>query len=266
MARLQDDVKRLCLVDDLKKFKITFISSQRYKSKPKVKDHYNISQGIFKELRINKDGDEWFLTQDEGKKCDKAGENIFTIKRTKGSCVGNDWSLRYSTIDLLDKSMRVCKVRYACTADKFAQLCNQLGLRDDRMMKRAISEKKKIHLLYPKKSNKELSRVREAYKNSRGIFNVVKLQLVESVGEFNYFAFEGFEDNLATFIKNHSSLKFSKEVVKALLELHANYAFHTNFTLESILVKRYVPTECYMVKLCSMTTSTWYSRRQCEID
>ncbi|GJU02063.1 hypothetical protein Tco_1112401 [Tanacetum coccineum] len=44
MARLQDDVKRLCLVDDLKKFKITFISSQRYKSKPKVKDHYNISQ------------------------------------------------------------------------------------------------------------------------------------------------------------------------------------------------------------------------------
>ncbi|GJY66461.1 hypothetical protein Tco_0468699 [Tanacetum coccineum] len=25
MARLQDDVKRLCLVDDLKKFKITFI-------------------------------------------------------------------------------------------------------------------------------------------------------------------------------------------------------------------------------------------------
>ncbi|GKB88699.1 hypothetical protein Tco_0960971 [Tanacetum coccineum] len=31
MARLQDDVKRLCLDDDLKKFKITFISSQRYK-------------------------------------------------------------------------------------------------------------------------------------------------------------------------------------------------------------------------------------------
>nr|GFA82437.1 hypothetical protein [Tanacetum cinerariifolium] len=44
MARLHDDVKRLCLVDDLKKFKITFISSQRYKSTPKVKDHYNISQ------------------------------------------------------------------------------------------------------------------------------------------------------------------------------------------------------------------------------
>ncbi|GJX82022.1 hypothetical protein Tco_0331503, partial [Tanacetum coccineum] len=44
MARLQDDVKRLCLVDDLKKFKITFISSQRYKSKPKVNDNYNISQ------------------------------------------------------------------------------------------------------------------------------------------------------------------------------------------------------------------------------
>ncbi|GKA48741.1 hypothetical protein Tco_0741699 [Tanacetum coccineum] len=44
MARLQDDVKRLCLVDDLKKFKITFISSQGYKSNPKVKDHYNISQ------------------------------------------------------------------------------------------------------------------------------------------------------------------------------------------------------------------------------
>ncbi|GJV98712.1 hypothetical protein Tco_1553964 [Tanacetum coccineum] len=44
MERLQDNVKRLCLVDDLKKFKITFMSSQRYKSKPKVKDHYNISQ------------------------------------------------------------------------------------------------------------------------------------------------------------------------------------------------------------------------------
>ncbi|GJS71766.1 hypothetical protein Tco_0704607 [Tanacetum coccineum] len=43
MTRLQDDAKRLCLVDDLKKFKITFISSQRYKSKPNVKDHYNIS-------------------------------------------------------------------------------------------------------------------------------------------------------------------------------------------------------------------------------
>ncbi|GKD20794.1 hypothetical protein Tco_1222497 [Tanacetum coccineum] len=34
MARLQDDEKRLCLVDDLKKFKITFYQ---------VKDHYNIS-------------------------------------------------------------------------------------------------------------------------------------------------------------------------------------------------------------------------------
>ncbi|GJX92612.1 hypothetical protein Tco_0347198 [Tanacetum coccineum] len=36
--RSQDDEKRLCLVDDLKKFKITFMSSQRYKPKPKVKD------------------------------------------------------------------------------------------------------------------------------------------------------------------------------------------------------------------------------------
>ncbi|GJR99105.1 hypothetical protein Tco_0315614 [Tanacetum coccineum] len=35
MARLQDDVKRLCLVDDLKKLEITFYQ---------VKDHYNISQ------------------------------------------------------------------------------------------------------------------------------------------------------------------------------------------------------------------------------
>ncbi|GJV18877.1 hypothetical protein Tco_1367897 [Tanacetum coccineum] len=166
-----------------------------------------VPKGIFKELRIKKDEDEWFLTQDEGKIYEKAGENIFIIKRTEWSCVGNDWSLRYSTINLLDKSMRVCKVRYARTADKFAQLCNRLGLRDlrdDRMMKRAISETKKIHLLYPKKSNKELSRVREAYKNSRGLFNVVKLLLVESVGEFNYFAFEGFVDNLATFIKYHS--------------------------------------------------------------
>ncbi|GJS13881.1 hypothetical protein Tco_0408353 [Tanacetum coccineum] len=42
--RLQDDDKRLCLVDDLKKLKITFMSRQRYKSKPKVKDHYINSQ------------------------------------------------------------------------------------------------------------------------------------------------------------------------------------------------------------------------------
>ncbi|GJX54804.1 hypothetical protein Tco_0283173 [Tanacetum coccineum] len=42
--RSQDDDKRLCLVDDLKEFKITFMSSQRYKSEPKVNDHYNISQ------------------------------------------------------------------------------------------------------------------------------------------------------------------------------------------------------------------------------
>ncbi|GJR36681.1 hypothetical protein Tco_1212365 [Tanacetum coccineum] len=42
--RSQDDDKRLCLVDDLKKFKITFMSSQRYKSTPKVKDDYNISE------------------------------------------------------------------------------------------------------------------------------------------------------------------------------------------------------------------------------
>ncbi|GKB29974.1 hypothetical protein Tco_0869375, partial [Tanacetum coccineum] len=42
MARLEDGVKRLCLVDDLKKFKIIFMSSQRYKSNPKVKDHYII--------------------------------------------------------------------------------------------------------------------------------------------------------------------------------------------------------------------------------
>ncbi|GKC13486.1 hypothetical protein Tco_1010268 [Tanacetum coccineum] len=42
--RSQDDDDRLCLVDDLKKFKITFMSSQRCKSKPKVNDHYIISQ------------------------------------------------------------------------------------------------------------------------------------------------------------------------------------------------------------------------------
>ncbi|GJU64472.1 hypothetical protein Tco_1246307 [Tanacetum coccineum] len=42
--RSQDDEMRLCLVDDLKKFKITFLSSQRYKPKPKVKDHYIYSQ------------------------------------------------------------------------------------------------------------------------------------------------------------------------------------------------------------------------------
>ncbi|GJX51424.1 hypothetical protein Tco_0278269 [Tanacetum coccineum] len=33
--RSQDDDKRLCLLDDLKEFKITFMSSQRYKPNPK---------------------------------------------------------------------------------------------------------------------------------------------------------------------------------------------------------------------------------------
>ncbi|GJV28131.1 hypothetical protein Tco_1384579 [Tanacetum coccineum] len=42
--RSQDDDKRLCLVDDLKKFKITFMSSQRYKSKPEVYNHHINSQ------------------------------------------------------------------------------------------------------------------------------------------------------------------------------------------------------------------------------
>ncbi|GKD08099.1 hypothetical protein Tco_1187784 [Tanacetum coccineum] len=42
--RSQNDDKRLCLVDDLKKFKITFMSSQRYKSKPEVYNHYINSQ------------------------------------------------------------------------------------------------------------------------------------------------------------------------------------------------------------------------------
>ncbi|GJR53520.1 hypothetical protein Tco_1404041 [Tanacetum coccineum] len=42
--RSQDDDERLCLVDDLNEFKITFLSTQRYKPKPKVKDHYIYSQ------------------------------------------------------------------------------------------------------------------------------------------------------------------------------------------------------------------------------
>ncbi|GJQ92576.1 hypothetical protein Tco_0003715 [Tanacetum coccineum] len=41
---LQDGEKRLCLVDDLKKFKITFMITQRYNSMPKVKYHYINSQ------------------------------------------------------------------------------------------------------------------------------------------------------------------------------------------------------------------------------
>ncbi|GJS76328.1 hypothetical protein Tco_0726209 [Tanacetum coccineum] len=44
MARLQDGDERLCLINDLKKFNITFISSQRYKSNPKVNDYYINSQ------------------------------------------------------------------------------------------------------------------------------------------------------------------------------------------------------------------------------
>nr|GEY58000.1 hypothetical protein [Tanacetum cinerariifolium] len=37
MGRLQDDTKRLCLVDDLKKLKITFISAQSRKQDDKIK-------------------------------------------------------------------------------------------------------------------------------------------------------------------------------------------------------------------------------------
>nr|GEY33053.1 hypothetical protein [Tanacetum cinerariifolium] len=42
--RSRDDDKRLCLIDDLKEFKITFITIQRHKLKLKVNDHYINSQ------------------------------------------------------------------------------------------------------------------------------------------------------------------------------------------------------------------------------
>ncbi|GJU37049.1 hypothetical protein Tco_1185403 [Tanacetum coccineum] len=43
MAKLQDGVKRLCLVDDLKMLKITMSNtSSRNKLNPEVNDHYNI--------------------------------------------------------------------------------------------------------------------------------------------------------------------------------------------------------------------------------
>ncbi|GJX20743.1 uncharacterized mitochondrial protein-like protein [Tanacetum coccineum] len=48
--RSQDDGKRLCLVDDIKEFKITFMSSQRYNPMPKVKDHYINSQIHFSRI------------------------------------------------------------------------------------------------------------------------------------------------------------------------------------------------------------------------
>ncbi|GJU90669.1 hypothetical protein Tco_1303092 [Tanacetum coccineum] len=44
MAKFQDGVKRLCLVDDLKMLKITTSNtSSRNKLNPEINDHYNIS-------------------------------------------------------------------------------------------------------------------------------------------------------------------------------------------------------------------------------
>ncbi|GJX39981.1 hypothetical protein Tco_0254971 [Tanacetum coccineum] len=46
MAKLQDGVKRLCLVDDLKMLKITMSNtSSRNKLNPEINDHYNILTG-----------------------------------------------------------------------------------------------------------------------------------------------------------------------------------------------------------------------------
>ncbi|GKC90083.1 hypothetical protein Tco_1150732 [Tanacetum coccineum] len=43
MAKFQDGVKRLCLVDDLKMLKITMSNtSSRNKLNPEINDHYNI--------------------------------------------------------------------------------------------------------------------------------------------------------------------------------------------------------------------------------
>nr|GEW62617.1 hypothetical protein [Tanacetum cinerariifolium] len=92
-----------------------------------------VPKGIFNELRIDKGEDEWFLTHNDGERCAKAGENTFIIKRTEWSVIDNDWSLCYSIIDLLDENKNVCKVLYPRTADKFTEICNQLGLRDDGM-------------------------------------------------------------------------------------------------------------------------------------
>ncbi|GJR60130.1 ALP1-like protein [Tanacetum coccineum] len=115
------------------------------------------------------------------------------------------------------------------------------------------------------KSISELSNVGEAYEKSGGLHSVVKLILVESGGEDNYFAFEDFDDNLATFIKKLPFLDFNirivilRQLVEAVLELNANFAFHNNLGPESILVKLYVPTCRYVVKLCGMTASSWHS-------
>nr|GEW25596.1 hypothetical protein [Tanacetum cinerariifolium] len=95
---------------------------------------------------------------------------------TEWSVIDNDLSLRYSIIDLLDEDKNVCKVLYDRTADKFAELCNQLGLcnlRDDGMC------------------------------NKRNENDSPSLLFDESVGKYNYYAFESFEDNLTTFIKKH---------------------------------------------------------------
>ncbi|GKC07765.1 hypothetical protein Tco_0999375 [Tanacetum coccineum] len=43
MAKFQDSIKRLCLVDDLKMLKITMSNtSSRNKLNPEINDHYNI--------------------------------------------------------------------------------------------------------------------------------------------------------------------------------------------------------------------------------
>ncbi|GJS01426.1 ALP1-like protein [Tanacetum coccineum] len=170
--------------------------------------------------------------------------------------ITHDWSLRYSVIDLL-ATTSVCKVFYPRTSEKFAQLCNQLGLRhlrDDRVMIRAISETKKIHLLYPKtvaapkkeiggESISELWNVGEAYEKSSGLHSVVKLILVESGGEDNYFAFD---DNLATFIKKLPFLDFNIRIVILRLARNIFYA-----VFENILEKAGILAKDLITKIVS---------------
>ncbi|GKE16799.1 hypothetical protein Tco_1424376, partial [Tanacetum coccineum] len=78
--RSQDDNKRLCLVDDLKEFKITFMSSQRYNPKPKVKDHYIHSQVKDCELKNKVKSTKKYAELSDAKKiqadCDMKATNI----------------------------------------------------------------------------------------------------------------------------------------------------------------------------------------------
>lgn len=145
--------------------------------------------------------------------------------------------------------------------------------------------------------------MKEVYTKLSHVECVVKLFGEESDGKFNYFAFQKFELNLAAFIRreqfpleeeNFESydigvlryakyffilffiyhlyillifclLFLSRVIVRALMELHANFTFHCNLTPDSILIKQ-TADATVVVKFCGLLTSKSYTKDEFERD